>query len=127
MTTIYELGTKIKAIRDEKGLSQTEVVQMLTEKNINMSRETLSKIENGNRSISAIELNALCSVLGIEIGTLFEEEDDLVTLFRRRNLSEKAIDELEKLQDMIKALIYQKKVFYGEVKPAKRKPLWEEN
>lgn len=128
MSKDIPIGLKIKAIREARGLSQIEVVERLAEKGINMSRETLSKIENGNRTVSAVELNAICKVLNIDINILFEEDenDDLVTLFRKKNFSEKTIEEVEKLQDMIKMFIYQKKIYDGEFKPQKRKPLWEE-
>ncbi len=128
MSEDIPIGLKIKAIREARGLSQIEVVERLAEKGINMSRETLSKIENGNRTVSAMELNAICKVLNIDINILFEDEedDDLVTLFRKKNFSEKTIEEVEKLQDMIKMFIYQKKIYNGEFKPQKRKPLWEE-
>ncbi len=121
------IGLKIKAVREARGLSQVEVVERLTKHDINMSRETLSKIENGNRTVSAMELNALCKVLNIDINILFEDDDDdLVTLFRKKNFSEKTIKEVEKLQDMVKVFIYQKKIYAGEFKPQERKPLWEE-
>lgn len=128
MSKDIPIGFKIKAIREARGLSQIEAVERLVEKGINMSRETLSKIENGNRTVSAVELNAICKVLNIDINILFEDEedDDLVTLFRKKNFSEKTIEEVEKLQDMIKMFIYQKKIYDGEFKPQKRKPLWEE-
>ena len=128
MSKDIPIGFKIKAIREARGLSQIEAVERLVEKGINMSRETLSKIENGNRTVSAVELNALCKVLNIDINILFEddEDDDLVTLFRKKNFSEKTVEEVEKLQDMIKMFIYQKKIYDGEFKPQKRKPLWEE-
>ena len=128
MSKDIPIGLKIKAIREARGLSQIEAVERLAEKGINMSRETLSKIENGNRTVSAVELNAICKVLNIDINILFEEDedDDLVTLFRKKNFSEKTIEEVEKLQDIIKMFIYQKKIYDGEFKPQKRKPLWEE-
>ncbi len=128
MADYIPIGSKIKAIREARGLSQVEVVGRLAKRDVNMSRETLSKIENGNRTVSAIELNALCKVLSIDMNIFFEEfeDDDLVTLFRRRNFSEKTIDEVEKFQDMVKVFIYQKKIYTGEFKPEKRKPLWEE-
>ena len=128
MSKDIPIGLKIKAIREARRLSQIEAVERLAEKGINMSRETLSKIENGNRTVSAVELNAICKVLNIDINILFEEDedDDLVTLFRKKNFSEKTIEEVEKLQDMIKMFIYQKKIYDGEFKPQKRKPLWEE-
>ena len=128
MSKDIPIGLKIKAIREARGLSQIEVVERLVERDVNMSRETLSKIENGNRTVSAVELNALCKVLNIDINILFEDEedDDLVTLFRKKNFSEKTVKEVEKLQDIIKMFIYQKKIYDGEFKPQKRKPLWEE-
>ncbi len=128
MADYISIGSKIKAIREAKGLSQVEVVERLAKRDVNISRETLSKIENGNRTVSAIELNAICKVLNIDMNIFFEEygDDDLVTLFGRRNFSEKTIDEVEKLQDMVKVFIYQKKIYTGEFKPKKRKPLWEE-
>ena len=128
MTNALPIGLKIKAVREERGLSQAEVVERLAEQNVNMSRETLSKIENNKRTISAIELNAISKVLNVDMNTLFEDNEDydLVTLFRKKNFSEKTITEVEKLQDMIKVFIYQKKIYNGEFKPQKRKPLWEE-
>ena len=128
MSKDIPIGLKIKAIREARGLSQIEVVERLVERDVNMSRETLSKIENGNRTVSAVELNAICKVLNIDINILFEDEedDDLVTLFRKKNFSEKTVKEVEKLQDIIKMFIYQKKIYDGEFKPQKRKPLWEE-
>ena len=128
MANDIPIGLKIKAIREARGLSQTETVEKLAEKGINMSRETLSKIENDSRTVSAVELNAICKVLNIDINILFEEDedDDLVTLFRKKNFSEKAVKEVEKLQDMIKIFIYQKKIYTEEFKLQKRRPLWEE-
>ena len=112
------IGLKIKASREAKELSQIEVVEKLAE----------SKIENGNRTISAVELNAICKILNIDLNDLFEEDkgDDLVTLFRKKHFSEKTIEEVEKLQDMIKMFIYQKKIYNGEFKPQERKLLWKE-
>ena len=71
MPSINELGAKIRAARRKRHLAKSEVVEKSWKKGINMSRETLSKIENGNRSISAVELNALCNILGIDINRPF--------------------------------------------------------
>lgn len=123
------IGMKIKNLREVKGLKQNELVDKLTEKNINISRETLSKIENNYRTISAIELNAICNVLDVSIDDIFSEgeEDDLVTLFRKKgSFSVETIQEIENFQDMIKVIINQERIYTGEFKPKKRKPLWEE-
>jgi len=123
------IGMKIKNLREEKGLKQNELVDKLAEKNINISRETLSKIENNNRTVSAVELNAICNVLNISIDDIFseDEEDNLVTLFRKKGtFSDDTIREIENLQDMIKVIINQERIYTGEFKPKIRKPLWEE-
>lgn len=109
----FEIGKKIKTIREEKGLSQSAVVEKLIEQDINMSRETLSKIENNSRSISAVELKAISDVLDVDISDFFHEEDsdDLVTFFRKRNFSNKSLEEISKLQEMVKVFINQEKIY----------------
>ncbi|MCF6465570.1 helix-turn-helix domain-containing protein [Clostridium sp. Cult2] len=113
MANEFEIGKKIKTIREEKELSQSEVVEKLKEQDINMSRETLSKIENNNRSISAIELKAISDVLDVDIRDFFnkEDSDDLVTFFRKRNFSQNTLEEISKLQDMVKMFINQEKIY----------------
>ena len=124
------IGPKIKTIREEKGLSQGELVEKLIENDINMSRETLSKIENNNRTISAIELNVICYVLGVNIDAFFgenEADDDLTKLFRKKgSFNDKTIKEIESLEEMIKIFISQERIYKGEFKPQKKRPLWEE-
>lgn len=128
MLKISEIGNKIKAIREEKKLTQNEVIEKLAGRNVNISRETLSKIENGSRSISAVELNALCNIFNIDINVFLNENetDDLVTFYRKKNFDKNTVEEIEQLQDMLKIFIYQKKIFNGEFELQKRKPLWEE-
>lgn len=130
MLLVNSIGSKIKNIREVKGLSQIEVVEKLREKDVNISRETLSKIENNNRTISAIELNAICSILDVNINEIFSEseaEDDLVTLFRKKgSFNKQTIEEIEYLQEMVKTFISQERIYKGELKQQKRKPLWEE-
>ncbi|HSH36110.1 MULTISPECIES: helix-turn-helix domain-containing protein [Schnuerera] len=116
MSKDLEIGKKIKTIRKEKRLSQSKVVEKLIQKDINMSRETLSKIENNNRSISAIELKAISEVLNMEIGDFFDEEEpeDLVTFFRKRNFSKESLKEISKFQDMVRILLNHEKIYKGE-------------
>ena len=115
-TKEHEMGKKIKAIREEKKLSQSKVVEKLVQYDINMSRETLSKIENNSRSISAIELNALCKVLDVDIKDFFQDEkdEDLVTFFRKRNFSQNTLEEISEFQEMVKMFIKQEKIYREE-------------
>ena len=116
MTKEHEIGKKIKDIREEKKLSQSKVVEKLVQYDINMSRETLSKIENNSRSISAIELNALCKVLDVDIKDFFQDEkdEDLVTFFRKRNFSQNTLEEISEFQEMVKMFIKQEKIYREE-------------
>ena len=101
------------------------MVESLKELGITMSRETLSKIENGNRTVSAVELKAICSVLDVAVELLLEEyeDDNLVTLFRKRNMKEDTIKSVETLQDMIISFMNQKNVSNTNVS-IKIDPLW---
>lgn len=116
MSEGYEIGKKIKAIREEKRLSQSAVVEKLIEHDVNMSRETLSKIENNNRSISAVELKAISDVLGVDISDFFHEDEseDIVTFFRKRNFSQNTLEEISKLQDMVKVFLDHEKIYKRE-------------
>lgn len=128
MNGAYEVGKKLCLIRESRGLTQNQVVEQLALQGISLSRETLSKIENGNRSISAVELNTLCKIFDVEIKSLFDqsEPDDLVTLFRRKKVSETAIEEIEVLQEMIKLFISQKDILNSSKSKPTVKPMWEE-
>ena len=60
---LSELGKTIKELRQQKGLSQETLAQ-----EANISRATLSKLENGYiANISIVTVNQILSLLGYEI------------------------------------------------------------
>lgn len=122
------IGFNIKTLREEKGLNQSQLADKLSDKNIHISRETLSKIENDNRTISALELIAICEILDISYDEFFKEsanDEDLSTLFRKKgNFNEATIEEIGNIQEMIKVFINQEKIFKNECTPKKREPIW---
>ena len=60
---LSELGKTIKELRQQKGLSQEILAQ-----EANISRATLSKLENGYiANISIVTVNQILSLLGYEI------------------------------------------------------------
>ncbi len=60
---LSELGKTIKSLRQQKGLSQELLAQ-----EANISRATLSKLENGYiANISIVTVNQILSLLGYEI------------------------------------------------------------
>lgn len=54
-----DIGGNIRRIRLSRGIGQTELVRMLHLNNINMTRETLVKIERGIQHISALQLRGI--------------------------------------------------------------------
>ncbi|MFU0824776.1 helix-turn-helix domain-containing protein [Clostridium sp.] len=125
MLTSVIIGGRIKESREDKKISQQLMVDRLKDLGISMSRETLSKIENGNRTVSAVELKAICSVLDLDVETLLQdsEDDSLVTLFRKRNMNEEAIKGVETLQEMIMSFMNQKKILNSNT-ITNVEPLW---
>ena len=112
MLTSVVIGGRIKDIRENKKISQQLMADRLKDLGISMSRETFSKIENGNRTVSAVELKAIGSVLDVDVDILLQdnEDDNLVTLFRKRNMNEETIKRVETLQDMIMSFMNQKNI-----------------
>ena len=125
MLTSVIIGGRIKESRENNKVSQQLMVDRLKDLGVSMSRETLSKIENGNRTVSAVELKAICSVLNVDVESLLEdnEDDSLVTLFRKRNMNEEAIKSVETLQEMIMSFMNQKKILNTKAM-TNVEPLW---
>ena len=60
---LLELGNNIKTLRKEKHITQEELATMS-----NISRATLSKLENGNiAQVSIVTLNDILNHLGYEL------------------------------------------------------------
>ena len=54
-----DIGGNIRRIRLDAGIKQTELVRLLQLRGINMTRETLVKIERGIQHISALQLRGI--------------------------------------------------------------------
>ena len=57
------IGENIRLVRLERGIGQTELVRMLQLEGVEMTRETLVKIERGIQHIQAVQLRALRDAL----------------------------------------------------------------
>lgn len=57
------IGENIRRVRLERGIGQTELVRMLQLEGVEMTRETLVKIESGIQHIQAVQLRALRDAL----------------------------------------------------------------
>lgn len=54
-----DIGGNIRRIRTEKGIGQTELVRLLQLQNIDMTRESLVKIERGIQHITGAQLRGI--------------------------------------------------------------------
>ena len=59
-----DIGGNIRQIRLSKGIGQTDLVRMLQLQNVDMTRETLVKIERGIQHITASQLRGIRDCLG---------------------------------------------------------------
>lgn len=58
-----DIGGNIRRIRLEKGIGQTELVRLLQLQNIDMTRESLVKIERGIQHITGAQLRGIRNCL----------------------------------------------------------------
>mgnify|MGYP000003610747 CR=1 FL=1 len=70
--TGIDIGGNIRRIRKEKGIGQTELVRMLQLQGLNMTRETLVKIERGTQHIRASQLRGIRDALHTTYDALLE-------------------------------------------------------
>lgn len=70
------IGSNIRRIRLEKGIGQTELVKQLQLMDVDITRETLVKIESGKQHIKLEQLNALITILKVEYKEIFISKFD---------------------------------------------------
>ncbi len=58
------IGQNIRSLRKAKGIGQTELVRILQLDGVEMTRETLVKIERGVQHIQAVQLRGIRDALG---------------------------------------------------------------
>ena len=66
------IGANIREIRKQRKIGQKELVSLLQLKGIEMTRETLVKIERGIQHIQATQLRAIKDVLNTSYDELFK-------------------------------------------------------
>ena len=68
------IGANIRRIRKEKGVKQTELVRLLQLNGIEMTRESLVKIERGTQHIQASQLRGIRDALKTSYDELLAEQ-----------------------------------------------------
>lgn len=68
------IGSNIKRIRKERGIGQTELVKMLQLNNVDITRETLVKIEGGRQHIKLEQLREIKEILQVDFENLLTDD-----------------------------------------------------
>jgi len=66
---MIEIGEKIKELRTKAGISQQRLAELL-----GVSRPAVSQIENGERKVSADELDQLAEIFNVSVNSLLNKE-----------------------------------------------------
>jgi len=105
-----EIGRRIASYRNELGLSQEVVAERM-----GISRAVLSKIENGQKAVNAMELQAACTALGVDLNDLIEERPhSLVSAFMGSAKTEPARQAIISVDRLVQEYLWQLKIAEGE-------------
>lgn len=75
-TKSIPIGQNIRALRQAKGIGQTELVRLLQLRSVEITRESLVKIERGIQHIYATQLQGIRDVLETTYDELLKEAED---------------------------------------------------
>ena len=67
------IGENLGRIREQQKLSQQELSNKLETLAVYICRGSISRIENGQRTVTDIELAGLAEVLGVSLDELFQK------------------------------------------------------
>lgn len=67
------VGNKVREFRIARKMSQQRLSDKLETIAVYICRGSVSRIEDGTRTVSDIELNGLSKILGVPVGDFFDE------------------------------------------------------
>ena len=70
-------GKRIRQLRKKRKVSQTQLSAQLETMAVYVCRGSISRIENGVRFVTDIELQALAKVLDVSVEELFKEDSEI--------------------------------------------------
>lgn len=68
------IGHKLRILRTQKGISQTDLSRWLKDCGIPIENTALCKVESGKRGVSDYELFGIAQCLNIPVGSMFDDE-----------------------------------------------------
>ncbi len=99
-----QIAEKLKLARELSGLSQAQAAKVLE-----ISRPTISEIEQGRRNVTGAEVKQLSNVYGVDVGWVLSEQDESEEVTRKVQLAAREIgkmseDEVTKLFKLISSM-----------------------
>ena len=85
-----QMGERIRAFREKAGYSQQSIASFL-----DVDQSLVSKIEKGDRAISADMLEKLASLFGVELSTMLDENASSRSLAYAFRASDLSVSEME--------------------------------
>ena len=82
---MIEIGEKIRGLRTKAGISQLKLAGLL-----GVSRPAISQIENGERKVSASEMDRLAGIFNVSINSLLDKEREPEVILQNRPKGSKA-------------------------------------
>lgn len=79
-----KIGRKIKEFRTKRGISQQRLAELL-----GVSRPAISQMENGERKVSADELDRLAKIFNISVNSLLNREKEPEVILEEKGEEEK--------------------------------------
>ena len=67
------IGDRVKALRNDRGMSQRELSEKLETYGIYVCRGSVSRLEDKQRTVTDIELKGLSEIFGVPVGCFFED------------------------------------------------------
>lgn len=86
-----EIAERLKLARDLSGLSQAQAA-----KNLNMSRPTISEIEQGRRNVTGAELKEFSNIYDVDVNWLLSESEDDESVNSKIQLAAREISKMSK-------------------------------
>lgn len=68
------IGSQIKAAREKSGMTQKQLSEKLELEAVYTCRGSISRIENGKRAVTDIEIDAISRILNVLLDFLFGRE-----------------------------------------------------
>lgn len=83
-TAEMAFAENLKTLREDRGLSQGKVAEMMADRGFKWHQATVYKIENGSRQVQLGEARAVAEILGVPLDRMTDGTENIVALSRLR-------------------------------------------